>query len=394
MGKNPTIAPGVHSDIGASSLSRLIACAGSFRLARQITPDQRVTTIYAATGTVAHALAEDAMKASYDPMSRLGEVITVAQHDVPVTMEMVDALRIYIDLVKSWRQQGATVWLETQVVLDEYWPANARPPVSAFGTADALAYQRNMYHLDVGDYKNGAGVFVDVEDNPQVLYYAAGALQKLKARGRPVRTITTHIVQPNVRGAEKVRSQNLTAADVLMWVHDVLKPTIANVLVPDAPLHAGKHCKFCPARVGCPARNQLRQEAARRDFGANNENLVNFSVHALADALDELDILEAHAKALREHAIERIQAGESIPRWTLTPTRPVRSWDKTANIQTLGDQIPSIQDPSELLAPGKLRSPAEMEKFLGSDWTWVERFVVSKSSGVKLARDDDPDTHA
>jgi hypothetical protein len=391
------IAPSAHSAIGASSMSRLIACPGSFRLSQQVRGGGG-TTIYAATGTVAHALAEEAMTDGYDPGLAIGKVVTVDGHGITVTQEMVDAVSVYMDLVASWKQHCDWLQLEVQVCLDPYWAKNEAPPVSAFGTADALAYYAQRFHLDVGDYKNGAGVFVEVVDNPQVLYYAAGALLKLRALGHEVRTVSTHIVQPNVHGAEKIRSDHITAADVLMWVHEVLKPTVAEAMKPNAPLAAGKHCRFCPARVGCPARNKLRQDAAKRDFGPNNAKLVDFSPAALSDALAELEILEDHAKALREHAMTRIAAGEKVPAWDIEPTRPTRSWDKTADPDDFAKRIAAITGSplnrirSFLLAPPVLRTPAQMVKAIPLDW-WgaIEDQVISKSSGVKLVhRPGDP----
>jgi hypothetical protein len=376
-----------HSLIGASSMSRLIACPGSFRLSQQV-GGTGLTTIYAATGTVAHALAEEAMTKGYNPSQEIGTVVTVDGHDVEVTQEMVDAVSIYIDLVSSWR--GAADWhaLETRVCLDPYWGPDEKLPVSAFGTADALAYFEDRQHLDVGDYKNGAGVFVDVIDNPQLLYYAAGALLEVPG---PVRTVDLVVVQPNVRGQEKVRRYSLTALDVKMWVREVLKPTIAAVMQPSAPLAAGKHCRFCPARIGCPARNALRQEAARRDFGPNNAKLVTFTPAQLAEALNELVILDDHAKAIREHAMDRVTNGkEIIPGWGVQPTRPVRSWDK-ANVIDLCDAIfaetgePQATVRGALMAPAPLKTPAQMEKSIHHTW-WdaIKGLVVSKPSGVKL----------
>jgi hypothetical protein len=380
--------PLAHSAIGASSMSRLIACPGSFRLSRQLKGSAASnTTIYAATGTVAHALAEDVMNTHIDPSTLVGDVRTVDGHDVEITMEMVEAVTIYIDLVNSWHQTADEVWLETRVVLDEYWSPKTRPPVSAFGTADAVAYHEARQHVDIGDYKNGAGVWVDVMDNPQVLYYAAGVLKLLESKNMPVRTVTTHIIQPNVRGTEKVRSQELAAADVLMWVHDVLKPTIAKLFEPDAELRAGKHCRFCPAAVGCPARDKLRQDAAARNFGPNYDDLKTYSPYALQNVLDELEILDMHATALREHALARIQAGERIPGWRVVPTRPVRSWDKGVDAKTLTTE--TGLSANVLTEPLKLKTPAQMEKALGPDlWLQISGHVVSKSSGVKLTPDD------
>lgn len=256
-----------HSLIGASTIKRLIACPGSLRLALAIAADAKPgragRSVYAARGTAAHALGEEALRNGYDPIAEIGATVNVDGHDITVDETMVRALRVYVAEVKARTGEGAWWALETRVTLDPYWRDGTRPPVPAFGTADCISYHENAMHLDVIDYKNGSGVFVDAFENPQLFYYAAGAL--LFAPG-PVATVDLTIVQPNVRGKDHVRTYQTTAVDVLMWVEDTLKPAIALATTPDAPLSAGKHCQFCPAERDCPALVRKSLDQARRDF--------------------------------------------------------------------------------------------------------------------------------
>ena len=163
-----------HSLIGASSISRILACPGSFELSQQITTPGR-TSFWAAQGTVAHKLAEEALTEGYDPIRELGSVIAVDGHEITVDQEMVDAVRVYMDVVRNGGRGRTYFALERRVSLDGYWLENERPPVSAFGTADALIYRYEQEHLDVIDLKYGSGVHVPA-DSPQLFYYAAGAL--------------------------------------------------------------------------------------------------------------------------------------------------------------------------------------------------------------------------
>lgn len=376
-----------HSLIGASSMSRLIACPASFGLSQRV-PGGGGSSIHAATGTVAHALAEESMTLDYDPATQIGEVVVVDGHEVMVDEAMVEAVRVYIEEV-TLRSAGAT-WraLETRVCLDPYWPAYDQPPVSAFGTADTLIYTEPTRHLDVVDYKNGAGVFVDVTENPQLFYYAAGALLEVPG---PVTTIDLVIVQPNVRGSDKVRVYKTTALDVLMWVEDVLKPTIREATSPGARISGGKHCRFCPARSVCPALATLAQDLARRDFGPSPNEPVVLSTDELGNVLTDAETVAAHIEGLREVAQAKIEAGEPVPGWSLVPTRPVRTWALSGPTleAALGSKgFWARHHPIILYEPGKLRTPAQLEKLLSpEDWALVSPYVTSKSSGVKLVQD-------
>ena len=255
-------------------MGRLIACPGSFHASQAVRDAGQGdggASIFAATGTVAHALAERAMMAGRAGnwlAAQVGRVIDQEGYAVPITAGMVEAVKLYLDeLGERIAHADAVWWLEERVCLDDYWPMHEAPPVSAFGTADAIIYRASKRKLDIVDYKNGAGVFVSVIDSPQLLYYAAGALLKLdRDRRLSVVDIDLTIVQPNVPGQEKVRTYTTTAVDVLMWIDRVLKPTIKTALAPNAPLSPGRHCQFCMAKKTCPARAEEAQAQARADF--------------------------------------------------------------------------------------------------------------------------------
>lgn len=377
-----------HSPIGASSMGRLIACPASVRLSTQMHAGSVAgaaggSSVYAAEGTVAHALAEEAITMGYDPTSQLDEAVVVDGHEVVVDADMVEAVRVYVAEVQR-RAAGAS-WraLETRVCLDDYWTADEpRPTVSAFGTADMIAYHGVSMHLDVIDYKHGQGVFVDVAENPQLLYYAAGAL--LVAPG-PVVTIDLTIVQPRARthGAQKIRTFRTSAVDVLIWVHDVLKPAINESMLPGARISSGTHCRWCPARPSCPALAKLAQDLARRDFGPSPDALKELTNEELGAVLRDADTVEVYLGALRELALSKISSGTPVPGWSLAPSRPVRSWGDTP-----ASKLEELLPEAPIYAPRALRTPAALEKLLTPEqWALVRPYVQSKSSGVRLVPD-------
>jgi hypothetical protein len=381
-----------HSDIGASAMGRLIACPASYGLTLQLRAAGGATgggsSIYAATGTVAHALAEEAVSLGYDPAAELGTVVTVDGHDVTVDQSMIDGVRVYLDTVESLGAGATIKALETRVCLDPYWrPGEPQPPVSAFGTADFWAYHGNTLHLDVADYKNGAGVFVSAENNPQAHYYVAGVLLELEMLGLPMPvTVDITIVQPNFRGKDKVRSFATSVIDIQMWVDGVLKPTVAEILSPSPRMAAGDHCKFCPARGACPALAQIRQDLARRDFGPSPAEPVVLDADELGSVLTDVDLVDVHVEALREQALRDIQAGVPVPGWEVVPSRPMRSWSMPARDLRTALQGAGFDDAADrIIAPAEVRTPAQVEKILTpEEWAILQPYVQSKSSGVRL----------
>jgi hypothetical protein len=384
---------GLHSDIGASAMPRLIRCPASFRLAQNMRGPRSRSSIHAATGTVAHALAEESITQGQDPASQLDQVVTVDGHEITVDEDMVRAVRVYADEI-THRSQGATLArLETQVVLDPYWTVNnLTPPVSAFGTCDFWGYHAGTRHLDVLDYKNGAGVYVDVEDNPQLLYYAAGVLLELRALNLPYPlTVDLTVVQPNVPNRDPVRTYRTTALDVLIWVDDILIPTITEASQPGARISVGSHCRFCPALAACPAKARIAQDLARKDFGPTDQLPIEYTPAQLASVLNDYLLIEDHIREVRERASELLsQNPRIIPGWTLVPTRPTRSWD--VDVPAIQGELisagVSATHAALLFGPPAPRSPAQVEKLLNpAAWTIISSHVQSKSSGTKLAPD-------
>jgi hypothetical protein len=154
----------------------------------------------------------------------------------------------------------------------------------------------------------------------------------------------------------------------------------------NAPLNPGAWCRFCPVAHACPRLVQDAQDAARRDFASEGD--------ILAEHLDLAERVERWVSAVREFATAHIGKGETVPGWGLVPTRPVRAWADPHVVETA---LRGVFDPAELEAfyRHELLSPAQMEKLLSkrkSDAVWrvLRSHVLSKSSGLKLARGNGP----
>ena len=383
-----------HSDLGASGMERWSHCPGSFGLSQR--ERHRAATIHAATGTVAHTLVETVLStalAGRDPIPDLkrseGLVIQCEGHDVTITETLTDGVQVMLTyLLKRSRELGVEPLIERTVFVDDYFPPGAPPPVRMFGRADSQFRAPGV--LEIVDYKNGSGVTVSVTDNPQLLYYAAGALAAMKVENlEPPNLVMLTVVQPNVRTGEKTCSYYLSALDVLMWVQEVMVPAVRACEKPDAAYVPGGWCRFCPVTHACPELLKDAQMAAKLQFDDSAE------VETIKDRLEIAERAVLWAEAMRGFALERMNDGLSVPGWGVVPTRPTRRWTDAGSVGTM------------LFAAGieanetKLKSPAKIEKAVGKTttlWRLLEPYIESKSSGRKLSRvgndrdDDDNDT--
>jgi hypothetical protein len=395
-----------HSLLGGSSMHRWLACPGSFRLSRDVPP--RPASVYAATGTVAHRLIEHALSkaitqggisrrlVSFDDV--LGRTCTQDDHPVVIDDAMVESVGVALMHIIS----QDPVWFvsELRVRLDEYFKKRpSPPPVRLFGHVD-VALIDQAGDLEVVDYKHGSGIVIEIEDNPQLLYYAAGTLAEL-SRTRPdlyerVRSVKLTVVQPNVRHRDKIRSWTVDMLDVVIWAQDVLVPAVERCAEPDAPLATGDHCRFCPVAHACPALGAKAVEMAKRDFA---DHVLPDTPDTLAEALITAELAEVWIDAVRAYAIEKLKADPAaVTGWGLGPTRPLRRWVDETEVEQV---LRMLRVPDDRTHVTTLLSPAQMEKALKrhrqTQDTWDRHlvpFVKSQSSGVKLVRQAQDKTSA
>lgn len=365
--------PTIHSSLGASGAYRWMACPGSVSLSKDI---PRKETEYSKEGTAAHALAETAILSRLSASNWLGE----RMEGVVVTAEMAEAVDTYVYFIRDLVQEGDILELEHKFSLE-----SLKPPAPMFGTSDAIIYKAKEKKLIVADYKHGAGVPVEVTGNPQLRYYALGAL--LSFKHRPVDSVEIYIVQPRARHANgPIRSEVVSLAELMDFSVDLLAAA-EEALRPNAELVAGKHCRFCPAQPMCPALHKEAQLVAADEFAGRP--LVDprlLSPEQLGAILDRADIIEDWLRSVRGHVQHELEAGRAVPGYKLVPKRASRVWVderavvKWASSKLLGD---------EELFDRKLKSPAALEKVVGKK-DLPKELYASVSSGFTLAPSNDP----
>ena len=377
-----------HSLLGASSAYRWLACPGSFHLSQQ--HPHRPSSIYAATGTLAHELIEEAVADNKTEIGtgELGRTWSQDGHLITIDQDMLTGVNVMLDYLSGVTALSDWSEVEFRVSLDGYFTA---PPVPMFGTVDAGVLSFFTETLEIVDYKNGAGVTVNPTGNPQLLYYAAGVLRYLPRHQRDrVQHLKLTIVQPHVQNAVPIRSWEISVVDLLMWVDEVLVPGVHACTQPDAPLNPGSWCRFCPVSHACPRLQQDAVEMAQREFDDMLDHPGTETY--LADVLDIAERAQLWIDRVREHAVEQLKSQVRIPGWGLVPTRPTRKWTDADTV--IGPALVMLGVTHDQIWETKLRSPAQVEKQLRGRGPWsriADNMVESVSSGVKLGRTGKPD---
>lgn len=154
--------PEVHAILSASSSKRWLNCTPSARLEQNF-PNE--SSVYAEEGTAAHALGE------YKLRKYLHE--RVRRPTSEFDNEEMDAnTDIYAEFIITTVEKIKETCPHPLVMVEERLDYSYLVP-QGFGTGDCVIIADGT--LYVMDYKNGKGVFVSCDHNPQMMLYAIGA---------------------------------------------------------------------------------------------------------------------------------------------------------------------------------------------------------------------------
>ena len=354
-----------------------MSCPGSVRLSAGI--EVRAST-YAEEGAAAHMLAKICLDEGVDAPALIGRKV----NGHVVDAEMADAVQVYLDAVRAELEPGDLLLVEQHFSLDRL-----HPPGEMFGTADAVIYKPALRRLVVFDLKYGAGVPVEALGNAQARYYGLGACMALA--DRPVSEVEIVIVQPRApHPAGPIRRETISAFELVEWSADLLEAA-ERTLDPNAPLVPGAWCRFCPAAGICPALREQALATAQVEFAAaplpSPPTPASLPAEEVGRLLVAAELAELWIRALRAHAHAELEAGRIIPGWRLVPKRPTRRWrDEEQTVV----ELHALGLPEDELIARKLKSPAQVEKLVGSSRKReIADLVVAESDGTTLARQTD-----
>lgn len=355
-----------HARLSASSAARWLNCTPSALLAEQF-PD--TGSKYSAAGTLAHSIAElKARKYFVEPMGpqKYGAALKKLKADENYDPGMDTATDVYLDHLKSIAMQyDPTPFVALEVKVDY---SHVAP--EGFGTADCIMIAGDEMH--VVDYKNGSGVPVDAEENPQMMLYALGALNVYRPLyGNSIQRIHLHIVQPNAGG---VKSWEISRKDLNRWATEFVQARAKLAYNGEGDYNPGPWCDdhFCPARATCMAR-------AKKLLGMEDvagQDPATMSDSQIGDILTRATSLQKWVSALQDYAFNAAMGGRKIDGYKLVEGRATRDWINQ------DDAFKRLQEkgvPEAMLWERKPVSVAGLEKALGKK-------VFSEQAGELVER--------
>jgi hypothetical protein len=287
------------------------------------------------------------------------------------TADMALGVQVYLDAVRADITPNSVTYFEQQI-------EDQAVHHDFYGTTDCGVVEGEW--LIVSDYKNGAGIPVDVKGNPQIRYYAYGLLRKVQ--DPRVKWVRLRIVQPNAFHPEgQIREDEISADDLCRWAEAELVPAMRRT-ESDGSLEPGSHCRFCPAKLLCPAMRGLFGAIAEAD-AASAKELTDEELgrqYALTEAV------RIYIKALGEEAYRRLLQGKAVPGAKLVESKSDRAWKDGAAERFLAEFGDKALTTPELL------SPAKMEKLPGAaalvkEWAFAPKkgFTVDLATSKRRA---------
>jgi len=332
---------------------------------------------HASLGTNAHTLGEMCLSTDAQAWEFIG---AMASSDFARTLEvfdvdkdMADAVQVYLDAIRTRypeRNQGNS-WVERSFHCPGIHP-------QFYGTSDFCHFDEEDETLHVWDYKHGAGIVVEVEDNPQLMYYACGMLDTLDIWNK-VETVNVVVCQP--RGFHwngPIREWSISTDDLWDWMTDVLVPAMDAAGTSDATA-SGEHCRFCPARTRACPQIMSDMDELEELMAAPAPELTNDQVGRM---LDLFDIAKIAAKAAGETAFARLSSGNPIPGRKLANARANRIWKDDAEEAAIAKfKKAAFSDP-------ELKSPAQIEK-MSEGKAFSARYAYAPDAGLTVVKDSD-----
>jgi hypothetical protein len=172
----------------------------------------------------------------------------------------------------------------------------------------------------------------------------------------------------------------MTTQELVDWEHYILTPAIENVLNPAfPPVPSDSACQYCSAKTICPAQANMVEVV---HSAPPVEVLTEEQISVL---LTKFDMVEDYIKAVRDHALKRMEKGAVIAGWQLAPKRALRSW--TSEEDAIKQLLFLGLTPNQIMKT-ELITPAQADKLLPKALKdSIEPLTSRISSGLTLARD-------
>jgi len=368
-----------HAKLSASTSDRWLACPGSIKLSEAQPP--KPTNDYARLGTAAHFLGEQCIREGRTPDYYLGQVVRmegkendeafkiskaapsgiIPEKDFRIDEQMVSAVEIYVNYVTELLSAGPE-----QSHVEKYFKGLGKVHKDMGGTADfAVVYPFDR--SEIVDYKHGAGVMVEVENNNQLKIYGLGIYMEDPS----VEEVKVTIVQPRIAHRDgPVRSVVYSAKELERFKVQVAEGAKATEKK-KPKLESGPHCRFCPVLDTCPEMKKTVIAEIDNDFSDDPPVLEKGKTLPMPETDEDLGrvlswmpVFESWFKAIAVRAQQELEAGRKVPGFKLVDKYGNRAWiDNEADIidefaKTFKKKEATFME----LPKPEILSPAQMEK--------------------------------
>jgi hypothetical protein len=354
-----------HSNIvGGSTAKRVMNCPGSVALVQKMPPQP--SNKYADEGTLLHNVIAEIVMSDKHPE----EFLHTKYNDQVLTLDLIDNKLVpalaALDVIDPNKEME--IEAETRVGFGDLLP-------DVFGSTDLIG--RIGKRAVVLDWKFGDGVAVEVEENPQLMFYAAAAMrtEATKWAFDGVEEIEMVIVQP-----PQVKRWVTTPARIAKFEKELVR-AVKLAQQPNAELKIGDHCRWCAAKPICPQMTGAVDRALKT-------SIDGLDAPTISAYLKNADMLEQWITDLRALALQMLDSGARLPDYKLVAKRAIRQWtdEDKAKVALFAYGLTE----SEVMETSII-SPAKAEKALKKrKQALPDDLVVAISSGNTLASADDP----
>jgi hypothetical protein len=361
-GAPPPMPLPVHSPLGGSAVDRWSKCSGSVALievVRSANWYSEEDPEYRREGVEAHALAAWCLRNNADCWEAPpGEFPSL-------TAEMMDAVQVYVDFCRKFTGENKVEFRVSRPEFHELF----------YGQLDFASIAQTEGVVTIVDYKHGVGVVVEPNLNSQLMYYAYGLIGEDRDVYPDDIVVELVVVQPRVVHVDgPIRKWSTTAGQLRAWASDFLRPAMDRTLK-DRFLSVGEWCRFCPAKLICPAMRNLVPEI----LSTAGPSVSDLSHETLGSLYEKWQHARKLGKAIEDEVLRRLMDGAEVPGVKLVSKRADRQWKEGAPVEeTFGLET-------------RIPSPAQVEKKPGGrEFTAQWSYVPEAGYTVALADDRRP----
>lgn len=364
--------PGSHSTYAPSAAHRWVRCPGSIALTAGADDGG---SIHAAEGTAAHELAERSLRSGREPAEFKGEIIEADGYQFEVDASMIEHVTSYTTAVLA---RPGELFIEQRLDL-----SNVLKEPDQGGTGDAVIIEDGM--LEVHDLKYGRKGTVYAEGNEQLMLYAAGAADMYDLLG-PFHTYRLFIHQPR---QGRIDSAEITAAELDDFIGTARAAVIVSKLAEPELVPGEKQCRWCPAKVSCPALAAHIADTVFEDVSRGTVQEPPAEPLDLAVARGRVDLIQSWCKAVCAETEARLTAGLPVPGYKLIRgRRGARQW---ADPDEAEKRLKKARVKVDTMYRRTLISPTQAEQALTpARFKNIQDLIEQPDGKLQVAPESDP----